>query len=169
MKKSTYERIVLILFLVIGTVMLQESLTKNVLSKAFTNEYSKPYDIPLAVILIAMILCLFLLVQNFCKAAKERKLAAANTQTAEVDPAAVAEENLKRKKVGAMMAMIIAYVPALYYLGFNISTGIFVFVCCLFLPEKRSIGKSALTTIGTLIGCYLVFNLLFGVKFPSPF
>jgi len=175
MKKRHFELIVLLLFMAGGIVLLRDALPKNVLNAAFTGEVIRPYDVPIAVIAIIMLLCFVLLVGNIISAIRERKAktadTAVDTPAREADGEAAqakAQEKVNKRKEYLTLALIIGFVIAWKYLGFYIATPIFVFLDTLILPEKRSVKFALLSAVATTVVCYVVFTLLFQIRFPFP-
>lgn len=68
-------------------------------------------------------------------------------------------------RVVAVIALVAAYVLAMPYIGFMLSSAVFLFVSFLYLWRK-SAGISILLTSGTLLAIYLIFRILFHVVLP---
>ncbi|MEG1782245.1 MAG: tripartite tricarboxylate transporter TctB family protein [Oscillospiraceae bacterium] len=68
------------------------------------------------------------------------------------------------KQFFTILAMVIAYLVAMYYIGFYISTVVFIVVCLLFLNvPKLHIALTSLFIVGLVYGAFTVF---LGVKLP---
>lgn len=63
------------------------------------------------------------------------------------------------------LTLVGAYILVMPYIGFMLSSSVFLFAAFLFLWRK-SVGISALLTIGTLLAIYLIFRVLFQVVLP---
>jgi len=82
------------------------------------------------------------------------------------------ESNQNQSKVHVLtwrlivvITLVAAYVLAMPYLGFMLSSAVFLLVSFLFLWRK-SVGVSVLLTTGTLLAIYLIFRILFQVVLP---
>lgn len=170
MKKRTYELIVIVLFLILCGVFLSEGLVKNVLPAAFVGEYTKPYDVPNVVLIVIAALSIGLLIKNIIGIVREKKSDTAVAEGGPADDAAAAKQRSDRLKARLTLLFIILFIIAWRFLGFYIAAPIFVFVECMILPEKekRSVVKSLICAAATTGMCYVVFTLLFQIRFPSP-
>ena len=167
MKKKTYELIVILLFLAFCGVMLSEGLTKNILPPIFVSEFVKPYDFPNVALIVIAVLCVFLLIKTIVDITKEKKQASAVKAPEKTEEEkAIEKTNLLKSRL--TLGLIIVYVILWKFLGFFIATPLFVFAECMILPKKRSWWKALLCAAATTIICYVVFTLLFKIRFPNP-
>lgn len=68
-------------------------------------------------------------------------------------------------RLSLVVALVTAYVFAMPYFGFMLSSAVFLFVSFAFLWRKNVV-ISTLLAAGTLVAIYLVFRLLFQVVLP---
>lgn len=72
------------------------------------------------------------------------------------------------KRVYVVMGVMAVYCVLLNILGIYISGVILIPVLMLILGERNK-KKMAVVTVATLIGIFIIFNLILGTKLPEPF
>lgn len=183
MRKKDFELIVLIILVAIGSVFLWFSVTSNI-PAIYNKEYIKPYSIPNIVILMLLVGCLVLLFFNLLGRRKEEintsnqpeindiskdksdsKLYMGESLQSKVLTFALSDKN----KILLTSLMIAIYVFSWPFLGFLLSSFIFVFVLSLILPKRKSVLLALFNALGTVVICYVFFIKLFSINLPKLF
>lgn len=71
-------------------------------------------------------------------------------------------------RVYVIMAIVVIFCIVLYFLGFYIAMALFVPIV-MYTLEVRSPKKMIITTAATIIGVYVVFDVLLKISLPLPF
>lgn len=74
----------------------------------------------------------------------------------------------KHIKVYIMMGVVVGYLVLFRIFGFYIATALFVPVTMLVLGERRWM-RILITDGATVLGVYVLFDLLLNTQFPAPF
>ena len=153
MKKSAhfYELLTTFIFLILGIVFLFESLATK--QHAPVGQLSS-MDFPRTIVILIIGVSIYLIVRNLL----------ANKYVFQGFKEVLDETD---KRIWISCALIIMYALAWNYLSFLISTFLYFVVQAKVIDKSRKIKQCILVAFCATVAIYLVFSLVFNIRFPE--
>lgn len=159
-QKRLTEIIMSAFILAVSTYLLQIAYTSKIRTKV---QGMNSMAFPKAILYLLIALCLYVAITGVINLKKENSSRRLDKKTGDQEKSPIIA-----KEVALSVGLIILYAIGWQFIGFILSSILFVFVESRILDPEKPWWHAVLVAVGYTLLVYFTFSLGFGVSFPEP-